>query len=73
MEAGVGDLFGAKRALIIARALQECRAAHQAGELGYFQQRLKSSDMWRLLPGFLASGFADDIAYLDIETRHEKG
>jgi uncharacterized protein YprB with RNaseH-like and TPR domain len=68
LEAGAGDLFGAKRAQQIALALQEGRAAYQAGELGYFQQRLKSSDMWRLLPGFLNAGMADDIAYLDIET-----
>ncbi len=68
LEAGIENLFSAKRAHTIARALQECRSAHQAGELLYFQERLKSSDMWRLLPGFLAAGFADDIAYLDIET-----
>src|SRR5690349_423263 len=68
MEASIDSLFGAKRALTIARALQASRAAHQAGELAYFQERLKSSDMWRLLPGFLAAGYADEIAYLDIET-----
>jgi hypothetical protein len=68
LEAGIDSLFGAKRALRIAHALQECRAAFDAGELGYFQERFKSSDMWRLLPGFLAAGYTDEIAYLDIET-----
>lgn len=68
LEAGVDKFFGAKKALTIARALKECRSAHQAGELRYFQERFKSSDMWRLLPGFLASEEADNMAYLDIET-----
>lgn len=68
LEANIETLFGPKRAQTIARALQESRIAHQARELEYFQERLKSSDMWRLLPGFLALGLADDIAYLDIET-----
>lgn len=68
LEQNIGDLVGAKKALKIAAALEECRAAHQAGEFGYFQGRLKGADMWRLLPAFLASDYADDIAYLDIET-----
>lgn len=68
LEASIDRLFGAKRAQTIARCLNDCRIAHQQGKLEYFQERLKSSDMWRLLPGFLASGLADDIAYLDIET-----
>ncbi len=64
----IDKLLGGKRALKIAHALAECRAAYESGEFRFFQQRLKSKDMWRLLPGFLADGYGDDIAYLDIET-----
>ncbi len=66
LENNLENVLGAKRALKIAKALSESRAAHQAGEYGYFQGRLKGADMWRLLPAFLAQ--SEDIAYLDIET-----
>ncbi len=68
LEKNLGELLGGKRALKIERALQECRAAREAGEFSYFQERLKGGDMWRLLPAFLAEGQGDNIAYLDIET-----
>ncbi len=68
LQRNVGDLVGGKRAVQITRALDECRAARDAGEYGYFQERLKGGDMWRLLPAFLSSDKALDIAYLDIET-----
>jgi uncharacterized protein len=69
LESNLPDLIGAgKKALKVAQALAECRAAHESGELGYFQERLKGADMWRLLPALLDSGEADRIAYLDIET-----
>lgn len=66
LEQNLSKVLSAKRALKIAQALEECRAAHQAGEYGYFQSRLKGGDMWRLLPAFLED--SDRIAYLDIET-----
>ncbi len=68
LEANVDQLFGCKRAQQVALALDESRAAHSSSELQYFQKRFKSSDMWRLLPEFLLSPQAQDIAYLDIET-----
>jgi uncharacterized protein len=64
----IDKLLGAKRALKIARELDRCRTAREAGEFGYFQERLKSADMWRLLPAILSAGHGQDIAYLDIET-----
>jgi hypothetical protein len=63
----VHDIFGAKRALQIQAALEEGRAAHDAGEFGYFQGRFKGSEMWRVLPSLLKTS-PEKIAYLDIET-----
>lgn len=68
LESRLGEEFGTKRAQALAAALAECRAAHAAGELAYFQSRFKGADLWRLLPGLLAQGRQDEIAYLDIET-----
>ena len=68
LERNLNELLGAKRALKIAGALKECRTARESGRFEYFQERLKGSDMWRLLPAFLAGGNGDKIAYLDIET-----
>ena len=55
--------FGPKKINQVLLELEESRAALDAGELRYFQSRLKSAEMWRLLP--LCEGA---IAYLDIET-----
>ena len=55
--------FGAKKISQVLMELEESRAALDAGELKYFQSRLTSAEMWRLLP--LVEG---EIAYLDIET-----
>ncbi|MBX3022921.1 MAG: ribonuclease H-like domain-containing protein [Bdellovibrionales bacterium] len=60
-------IFGAKKAQTLARALEECRAAHEAREFSYFQGRFKASEMWRLLPTLLHTA-PQEIAYLDIET-----
>ncbi|HMN68670.1 MAG TPA: ribonuclease H-like domain-containing protein [Bdellovibrionales bacterium] len=68
LEQNLGTLFGHAKAVKIARALQECRAARESGELSYFQARLKGADMWRLIPDFFSNGRRDEIAYLDIET-----
>jgi len=64
----VCELFGPKKALAIAAALEECRAASEAAEFNYFQGRFKGGEMWRLLPAILRSPCAGQIAYLDIET-----
>lgn len=61
------EMFGAKKAQTLARALDECRAAHEAGEFSYFQGRFKGAEMWRVLPALLKSA-SKEIAYLDIET-----
>lgn len=61
------DLFGAKKALKLAVALEEGRAACDGAEWAYFQGRLKGAEMWRCLPAVLRA-HADEIAYLDIET-----
>ncbi len=63
----VSTLFGAKKAVQIAAALDECRAAFDASEFNYFQGRFKGAEMWRLLPAILHS-CPEKIAYLDIET-----
>ncbi len=57
------EYFGAKKISQVLMELEESRAALDANELTYFQSRLKSAEMWRLLP--LVEG---EIAYLDIET-----
>lgn len=62
------NLFGPQKARKISLALEESRAAHAAREFGYFQERLKGAEMWRLLPLFLDAGLDNEIAYLDIET-----
>ncbi len=59
-------LFGPQKAKKVAFALDESQAAHQAGEIKYFQEKFKSAEMWRLLPSLIQKKSA--IAYLDIET-----
>jgi len=63
LEGSLGDVFGKKKASTIALALEESRAAFEAGEFRFFAERMKSTHMWRLVPEC-----ADSIAYLDIET-----
>lgn len=59
----VFQIFGPRKAGVIAGALEESRSAYDAGELRYFQEKLKGAHMWRLIPECI-----DSIAYLDIET-----
>jgi uncharacterized protein YprB with RNaseH-like and TPR domain len=68
LEKNLSAMVGGKRAVSVAMALEESRAAHGSGELKYFVGKFKSPDMWRLLPALINSEFKDDIAYLDIET-----
>lgn len=67
LDARLPDIFGSKKAVLLARALEESRAARDAQEFGYFQGLLKSSEMWRILPLLLQEA-KTSIAYLDIET-----
>ena len=62
----LSGLFGPQKAKKLALALDESKSAHEAGELSYFQEKLKGADVWRLLPAFLEK--KAPIAYLDIET-----
>lgn len=68
LDGNLSEVFGAQRARQVAQALDESRAARQAGEFSYFQERLKGADMWRLFPALLHAGLRERIAYLDIET-----
>lgn len=68
LENQMENLVGSKRAHKVTQALAASRAAFESREFTYFQQHLKSSDMWRILPSYLSGGEADEIAYLDIET-----
>jgi uncharacterized protein YprB with RNaseH-like and TPR domain len=68
LEEQLPELFGRQRVQKLIMAIEESRAAHDSGELGYFRERLKGSEMWRLVPALLKAGHADKIAYLDIET-----
>lgn len=68
LEAQLPELFGRQRTQRLLAAIEESRAAFENLEFDYFRERLKGSDMWRLLPALLKAGHADKIAYLDIET-----
>ena len=68
LEVHLPNVFGARRVEQLTVALEESRLAIGRGEYHYFHQRLKSAEMWRVLPALLASEFGDRIAYLDIET-----
>lgn len=68
LENQLPKLFGRARAAKLALAIEESRAAHDAGELSYFVEKLKGSEKWRLLPTLLERGESHLIAYLDIET-----
>jgi uncharacterized protein YprB with RNaseH-like and TPR domain len=63
LESGLSEIFGAKKAAKIAEGLEESRSAFESGEFRYFCERMKGSQVWRLLPMV-----HDAIAYLDIET-----
>lgn len=63
----VDQIFSGKKALKVAMAIEESRAAVMAREFNYFQGRFKGAEMWRVLPAILKSS-PDEIAYLDIET-----
>lgn len=62
----LSDLFGPQKAKKLALAIDESQAAHESGEIQYFQPKFKGAEMWRLLPSFIQKNSA--IAYLDIET-----
>jgi uncharacterized protein len=68
LEAGLPEIFNATKARKLLLALEESRAAREAGDLGYFQERFKGSEMWRILPELFEQGERGKIAYLDIET-----
>lgn len=59
----ISEIFSAKKANSVMVAIEESRAAYDAREWRYFQERLKGAHMWRLAPECLESA-----AYLDIET-----
>lgn len=63
LEMSLGEVFGKKKAVSVAGALEESRAAFESGELKYFADRMKGAHMWRLIPDC-----QDAVAYLDIET-----
>jgi len=56
------DVFGAKKAMQLARALEESEAALEAGEFEYFRTRLKGSQIWRLLPNYFRQDLNNKIA-----------
>jgi uncharacterized protein len=68
LEAGLPEMFNIKKASKLQLALEESRAARESNDLGYFQQRFKGSEMWRILPALFDQGERERIAYLDIET-----
>jgi len=68
LEANLTDVFSEKKASKILDALCGSREAHQASEFHYFQERLRSPEMWRLVPAILNQNLSHKIAYLDIET-----
>ncbi len=63
LESMAGEVFGAKKAQKCLVGLEESRAALEAGELGFFGERLGNAHTWRMIPSC-----EDSIAYLDIET-----
>ena len=60
--------FGRARAARVLESLSESRAAYQAFKLGYFHQRLKGGEKWRLASDVLGRERSHAIAYLDIES-----
>ena len=55
--------MSAKRHLFLSHELEEAFDRHQSGQADYFAARLPKSEMWRLF-----KSFADNLAYVDIET-----
>lgn len=68
LESNIKEIFSERKASKILDALEGSRQAHQSNEYHYFQERLKSPEMWRLVPSVLKQNLSRKIAYLDIET-----
>ena len=68
LEENLGTVFSAKKLDKVLAALEESRAALDAGEFLFFQERLKGGEKWRCLPSLLSQGLQNKIAHLDIES-----
>lgn len=68
LEENLAEVFSAKKAAKVIVALEESRAALDAGDHVFFQSRFKGPEKWRCLPSILRTETTGRVAYLDIES-----